>query len=171
MPAEDGAELKFRRYSIAAGDFEKAVELAEQASRPSPDSLEWEALLFMAIIVYFRPFSPNEKKKKKETPPSALSVTLDDFVPLSPEEESVHKACESLRNRVLAHAEFSFYPSRIDPQTGVLSRQRSSLMSPIIEDGVAIWPFDIELFSTLAAKLAEQCHHRRADTAKALRNR
>ncbi|MBU0602149.1 MAG: hypothetical protein KKD25_07090 [Gammaproteobacteria bacterium] len=171
MPADEGPELKFRRYSIAAGDFEEAAKLARQASHHSPDSLEREALLFMAIVVYFRPFSTNERRQENEIPPSAPRLMVKDFAPLSMEEESVHNACKQLRNRVLAHAEFSFYPSSLDPDSGVMSRQRSSLMSPIIEDGVVIWPFGLEQFCTLADKLAKECHHWRADHAIALRDR
>ncbi|OYW33844.1 MAG: hypothetical protein B7Z51_00525 [Methyloversatilis sp. 12-65-5] len=171
MPSHELTEITARRYAIAVGDFEEAVEAAKEALRHPPDSLAREALFFMAIVVYFRPFSLNEKPKKGEIPPSEPCVSLNDFSPLSPEENSVHQACKLLRNRVLAHAEHSFYPSSIDPDSGVMSRRRSSLMSPIIENGVVIWPFDIELFCNLAAKLAQKCHHRRADHAIALRDR
>ena len=170
MASDELTEIRFRRYSIAVGDFEEAVEAAEEALRHPPDSPAREALFFMAIILYVRPFSANEKRPKKgEIPPSELCVTLDDFLPLLSEEVAVHQACELLRNRVLAHAEHSFYPSRVDPRTGVMSRQRPSLMSPIVDDAGVLWPFDIRLFCSLASKLADQCHHKRADYAHHLR--
>jgi hypothetical protein len=85
--------------------------------------------------------------------------------------EDAVKLAKLLRNRVLAHAEYSFYPSSFNTETGVMSRRRSSLMSPIIENGFVVWPFDIELLCSLAEKLATQCHHKRADYAGALRKR
>lgn len=66
-------EQEFNRYSIAVVDFEKASECLAEARKRLPNDLVFEALLFMAIITYYRPFSPNEKSKRNLKAKSRLN--------------------------------------------------------------------------------------------------
>jgi hypothetical protein len=44
----------FHRYSISFHDFEKALEFAEEAAQHQPNTITYEALMFAAIVSYYR---------------------------------------------------------------------------------------------------------------------
>lgn len=54
---------EFNRYSIAVRDFESAQRYLRSARAHDVSSTEYEALLFTAIVAYYRPFSRNEQQK------------------------------------------------------------------------------------------------------------
>ena len=140
----------FNRFSIAVFDFEKSIAYAEEASRHSPGDLAHEALLLSAIICYCRPFSPNEKNKNS---PAASLLKLEEFSPLTAAEAELHKRCKELRNKALAHSEYKFNPTRLHP-SGVIISRPFSLLSHAPE---------ISALVALARKLADECHHKRAN--------
>jgi hypothetical protein len=142
---------EFNRYSIAVFDWQKALAFATEARTHSPSTLAYEALLFAAIVCYYRPFSPNEKGAK---PPAASQLRIEDFPALSQEEQALHEICKTLRNKALAHSEFTFNPTRLAEATGVIQSKPFALMSQ---------PFDLEVFVQLVSKLELACHHKRAD--------
>ncbi|MBV5271191.1 MAG: hypothetical protein JZU55_16415, partial [Afipia sp.] len=76
-----------------------------------PATLAHEALVFTAIVSYYRPFSPNEKNKNAQ---ATSQLKLDDFSPLSHEELGLHEKCKELRNQALAHSEYKHNPTRLD---------------------------------------------------------
>jgi hypothetical protein len=144
-------EAKFNRFSISLKDFEKTVEFLEEAKKHPINSLVHEALVFTAIVCYYRPFSPNEKYPN---PTAASQLSLSDFSPLSEDELAVHEKCKELRNKALAHAEFKYNPTRLDPETGVISSALFSLIGTVP---------NLAKLAELAQKLITDCHNKRAD--------
>ena len=144
-------EREFNRYSIALFDFEQAVAYATETQTHSAATLAHEALLFAAILSYYRPFSPNEKNNNTQ---AASQLTINNFSPFEPAEKILHEELKELRNKALAHSEFHFNPTRRDPESGIISSRPFSLLSQSL---------NIEGLIHLSRKLAEECHHKRAD--------
>jgi hypothetical protein len=142
----------FNRLSIAVFDFEKSIAYAEEAARYSPEDLAHEALLFSAIVCYYRPFSPNEKKNS----PAASQLKLEEFSPLTAAESELHERCKELRNKALAHSEYEFNPTDLHP-SGVIASRPFSLLSHAPE---------IPALVALARKLADECQNKRANHAR-----
>jgi hypothetical protein len=96
-------EQEFNRFSIAKTDFDKTVEYTKEALKYSESTLAHEALIFAAIVCYYRPFSPNEKDKGS---PAASQLQINEFNALSPEEQEIHECCKNLSQlgwQVVAH--------------------------------------------------------------------
>jgi hypothetical protein len=140
----------FNRLTIAIIDFKKSIDYAEEAAQYSPSDLAHEALLFSAIVCYYRPFSPNEKKKDSA---AASQLKLEDFSPLTTAESELHERCKELRNKALAHSEYEFNPTRLRP-SGVIASRPFSLLSHAPE---------IPALVALARKLINECHNKRAN--------
>src|SRR4051812_1274218 len=111
-------EQEFNRYTISLADFEKASECMAEARKHLPNNLVFEALLFMAIVAYCRPFSPNEKNTVNVKATSRL--TLGQLVVPSDREKEIHTECYTLRNKALAHSEFCYNPTSLNSK-GVIS--------------------------------------------------
>lgn len=141
----------FNRLSIAVHDFEQAVAYTEEARHHAPASLAYEALVFAAIVSYFRPFSPNEKDKNA---PASSLLKLEDFSPLTSEQSILHERCRDLRNQALAHSAYKYNPTRLDTSLNVIASSPFSLLAHAP---------NLEALSVLAQKLAFECHHKRAD--------
>lgn len=138
------------RYSIAHFDFTKALEYGMAAQKHLPNTVEYESLLFAAIVSYCRPFSPNEKDRNA---PAISQLSIEEFPSLSTKQRELHELCKTLRNKALAHSEFSFNPTRLNPATGVISSKPFSLVTV---------PFDLEGFLHLTRRLEAACHDKRA---------
>lgn len=151
-------EAKLNRFSIALRDFEKAEEFLTEARNHSHVPLVHEALVFSAIICYFRPFTNNETSPSSA---AAARLELSDFLPLSSDEICIHETCKNLRNKALAHAEVSHYPTRADRETGVISSTIFSLIDKAP---------GLEALSQLIGNFIRQCHNKRADYVYSLRN-
>ncbi len=150
-------EKVFNRLSIAVFDFEKSITYAEEAMRHLSSELAHEALLLAAIICYCRPFSQNEKHMDS----SAISqLKIEDFLPLNTTEYELHEHCRNLRNKALAHSEYTFNPTRLNPK-GIIQSRPFSLMhdAPTITDLIA-----------LARKLADECHDKRANHIRKMKS-
>lgn len=144
-------ESEFNRFSIALFDFDKASAYAEEAERHLPTTLPYEALVFAAVVCYYRPFSPNEKDGAA---PAATRVKIEDFSPLLPAERDVHETCKRLRNKALAHSEWSHNPTRVNPTSGVISSRPFDLLSHAP---------DLYALIKLCKRMAEECHGHRAN--------
>lgn len=151
-------QAKFNRFSIALKDFEKAEAFLAEAKNHQYGSLIHEALVFSAIICYFRPFTHNEKDPNSAAAPK---LGLSDFPPLSPDELCIHEICKELRNKALAHAEIKYHPTRLNRETGVISSAIFSLVGKVP---------DLEGLSELIRKFIMQCHNKRADYVHAVRD-
>ncbi len=144
-------EAKFNRFSISLKDFEKAHTFLGEANKHEYGSVVHEALVFAAIICYFRPFTRNEKSRSA----SAVSqLQLSDFGSLMPEELSIHQKCEELRNKALAHSEFKYHPTRLNLDTGMISSTWFSLVGQVP---------DLGKLAALIEKHIQQCRNKRAD--------
>ncbi|MBZ5560708.1 MAG: hypothetical protein LAO77_25930 [Acidobacteriia bacterium] len=141
----------FNRHSIAAVDFEKAIEFATAAQKHPANSVEYEALLFAAVVCYVRPFSSNEQSSDA---PAASRLSAAAIDGLSEPERQLHDKCCVLRNKALAHSEFALNPTRLDSATGVAMSRPSSLLTP---------PFDLVGFIGLAETLRVLCQRNRAE--------
>lgn len=151
-------EAKFNRFSISLMDFEKAEDFLAEAKSHQYGSLLHEALVFSAIICYFRPFTDNEKNPKST---AAKRLELADFPPLSRDELEIHETCKELRNKALAHAEILYHPTKLDPESGVISSAIFSLVGKAP---------DLDALAELIKKLKKQCNNRRADYVHHMRN-
>ena len=145
------SEREFNRYSIALFDFQKAKDFLSEAKNHLPSSLPFQALLFAAIVCYYRPFSPNEKSNAS---PATSRLGIEEFDNLSPSEIQIHEGCKELRNKVLAHSEYSWNPTHIDPNFKVIVSRPFWLSSDSV---------DMDGLGRLLDKLILTCHHRRAE--------
>lgn len=143
-------DQEFNRHSIAYFDFTKALEYATAAQKHPPNTVEHESLLFAAIVSYCRPFSPNEKDK---TAPATSQLSIEEFPSLLTKQRELHELCKTLRNKALAHSEFSFNPTRLNPATGVIASKPFSLITV---------PFDLDGFIHLTGKFSSACDDMRA---------
>lgn len=151
------SEAELNRYSIAVRDFEDAQRFLCAARNHGIDSIEYKALLFAAIISYWRPFSSNEKSKS-----AAASVRLDiqNFGTLSEDQKELHKNCGNLRNKALAHSEYEYNPTRLKRSGVFVSSPFSLLGSSQIRDPSSV--HNMDLFQQLLEKLIDSCHAMRA---------
>lgn len=146
----DESDLKLNRLTISVHDFEKATGLFQEADKHSTDAVVHEALLTCALIHFCRPFTPNKREKEAQ---AASKLAIDEFGDLTEDEKALHKQCMEIRNKAIAHAEWSHYPTKRNAKTNVISGRRFSLTAAGIN-----WP----ALARLTGKLAEQCHNKRA---------
>lgn len=150
-------EAELNRYSIAVRDFEDAQRFLCAARNHGIDSIEYEALLFAAIISYWRPFSLNEVRK-----PAAASVRLDiqNFGTLSEDQKKLHENCGNLRNKALAHSGYEYNPTQVRPSGVIVGGRFSLLGSSQIRGSGSV--HNMDLFQQLLEKLIDSCHAMRA---------
>lgn len=96
----------FNRAIISEYDFEEAETYLVEYQNASSDIVR-KALLVAAVIAYARPFTNNEKKKSPDASPK-VSFLFDHL--LSDEQQSMHNRLLTLRNKAIAHSEFSRNP-------------------------------------------------------------
>jgi len=151
-------EAKLNRFSISLQDFKKAEAFLAEAANHQYGGLIHEALVFSAIICYYRPFTDNEKDPNST---AAKRLDLSDFLPLSHEQKFIHDACKELRNKALAHAEIKHHPTQLDPETGGISSTIFSLVGKAP---------DLEGLVELIIKFIKQCQNKKSDYAHAIRS-
>lgn len=144
-------DQELNRYSIAVRDFEKTIEFLQEADNQPANLLVFESLLISAIIYYCRPFSSNERNKNAE---AISKIKFESFSNISEGERVLHNKCMTVRNKAIAHAEWSNYPTRRDTKNNVISSRVYSLLSDDIN-----W----QSLLALSKKLENQCHNYRAD--------
>lgn len=144
-------EREFNRYSIALFDFTMALDFLSEVRNHLPSSLPYQALLFAAIVCYYRPFTENEKARKS---PAISKLRISEFGTLSPSEREIHEKCRTLRNKALAHSEHRYNPTHIDPYSKVIVSRPFWLSSESV---------DIEGLIKLLDKFINVCHNKRAD--------
>ena len=145
------SDQELNRFSISAHDFERAVQFATEGLKHAANTIIYEALLFAAIVSYWRPFSPNELTDAAH---ATKRISLRDLgVTLTDAERELHERCKTLRNEALAHSSWERNPTRLR-ESGVIASRMFSLLSP---------PFDLAGLLHLAEKMRLACEHRRAD--------
>lgn len=145
------SDEQFNRFSISSFDFERALEFANGARDHPANSLTYDALLFAAIVSYYRPFTPNERNPGAS---ATKKVLLEDFPALTSSERALHDKCKALRNEALAHSAWNRNPTRFNHDTGIVASKPFSLLSP---------SFDLEGFVRLVEKLRAACERIRGD--------
>ena len=148
--AED-PEIKFNRLSITVHDFEDAIALLGEAGKFAEDVLAHEALLTCALICFCRPFTVNEKDRDAK---ASAKMEIGEFTDITAEEKKLHGDCMKIRNKAVAHAEWSHYPTKRSEETNVVVSRRFSLIAVGI---------DWSALARLLEKLREQSHLKRAD--------
>jgi hypothetical protein len=138
---------EFNRYTISMHDFEHTLELLAAAKKHRSNTIEFEALLSMAIISFCRPFSPNERNKSSKAAPSLPPRFLST---LSDLEKAALERYKRLRNTAIAHSEFQCNPTEYTTAGYIWSRPFSILN----ED------HDLDSLTNLVKKFREQCHER-----------
>lgn len=102
---------RINRLTIASLDLENCIRFLDELSSQRYGSTAYEALLISAIIFYSRPFSGNERKESPH--PSESRVPDGVLSGLLEEERKLHEEVVTLRNKALAHAEWSYYPTGV----------------------------------------------------------
>lgn len=148
---EKTSSQELNRYSIACLDWENALAFATEAQKHVQNSIVVDALVFSAIVCYYRPFSSNERKKNAA---AKSQLRIEDFPPLTVDEQEIHDTCKILRNQALAHSEFEFNPTWLNPKNGVISSRPFSIHSQ---------RFNISSFIKLVNIFQLACHNKRAD--------
>ena len=141
------------RLTISRNDLEQCILFLEQLPNHEYGSIAYEALLLSAIICYARPFSCNEKGKNAKANAKIENEVLNK---LTKEELELHSKLLILRNKAIAHAEWSYYPTSITEKGTILSKL-FSIRAFFSESG------DIHSFSELARKILLRAHHLTAD--------
>lgn len=144
-------DQELNRYSISIEDFKRSIEFLKESNKHLPNSLLYESLLICALLYYCRPFSSNEREKNAK---ATSKINIDSFSDITDDEKSLHNKCMTIRNKALAHSEWSKYPTGRDPKTNVISSREYSILS----EGI-----DRQSLIALVEKLKNQCHHKRAD--------
>jgi hypothetical protein len=147
---------KFNRYSIALNDFQKASSYALKAGSYGMETLEYDALVFAAVVSFYRPFSQNERTMPAG---AATKLKIEDFPPLSEEELVFHDQIKTLRNKVFAHAEFDLHPTGINEITKVISSNPFP---------ATLVPPEVVALAKLANKFIDFCHKIRGDFSGSL---
>ena len=148
------SDKELSRYSITLRDFEKAKEYICAAKKQLSSSIEYEALLFAAIVSYYRPFSPNEKSQRAK---ATSRLCIEDFGSLNSSQSELHQKCKKLRNEALAHSEFDRNPTKFKSDRKVFSSQPFSLLN----EGL-----DLEVFDSILTQFIEVCNGVRANYSR-----
>ena len=143
-------------YSIAVRYFEKAREYICAAKKHDCASIEYDALLSMAIISYYCPFSPHYAVPKNKK--SQLNFDdFDDFGFATDDQRDFHEKCKEFRNKTLAHSDFKYNPTKFNPKTKVFSSSQFSILNQDI---------DLQTFGDILDRVILVCHIKRAKHSK-----
>jgi len=148
------ANERINRLTSASLDLENCIRFLDELDSHRYASTSYEALLLLAIIFYARPFSGNEKPGS--THPSESRVPDIVLSGLLGEERRLHEEVVTLRNKAVAHAEWSHHP------TGVTDRGIIQAMP------FSIWRYfqgnvESEKLKTLAGKVWLSVQHEQAN--------
>lgn len=142
------------RLTISRHDFEKCLGCLKELDNHRYGEISYEALLLCAIIFYSRPFSCNEKSKDAKAAARVDSSVIDQ---LTDGELDLHKRLLGLRNKAIAHAEWTYHPTNVTCD-GIISSRSFS-----------VWEYfqspksDIQNFHNLVNKVSLRAHNLTAD--------
>lgn len=149
---------ELNRLTISRNDFDKCLEFLSELTSQEYGTIIYESLLLSAIVFYARPFSCNEKRNASKAE-SRIDLAVVDQ--LNEEEQQLHDRLLELRNKAIAHAEWTFHP------TGVTE-------SKIIQSmPFSVWKdfrgrAEIDAFLRLVQKVLLRAHHVTADKLRTL---
>lgn len=150
MTTESGEEINI--YSIAVRYFEKAQKYLCAAKKHDRASIEHDALLSMAIISYYCPFTRHYAGTKNKR----SKLMFDRFGYAPAEQRKFHENCEEFRNKALAHPDFKYNPTRFTKRH-VFSGSQFSILNQNV---------DLEIFDNVLARLISVCHEKMASYAR-----
>lgn len=145
-------EKTIHRLSITTHDLgqDGCRKFIEELSQYKYGSIVYEALLIAAIIFYARPFSGNERDQNSNADSKVDEKVLQG---LTSEEHEMHKILLMLRNKAIAHSEWTHHPTRMH-ENGLIKSMPFS-----------IWQYfphpnrDIEVFLSLVDKVYLKANH------------
>lgn len=153
------SKSRINRLTSASLDLENCLRFLDELESHQYGTTVYEALLISAIVFYIRPFSENEKKQS--TSPSDPRVPEEVLANLSEDKLDLHKRLKELRNKAIAHAEWTFHP------TGVTENKIIQAMP------FSIWKHfpgseDILIFQTLARTVRSGIQNAQANALREL---
>jgi hypothetical protein len=137
------------RYIIAEGDFRRSLECIKKAREYEADLIIYEALFSMAILLYVRPFSENEKGNAS---PASSRISNDVLINLSKVENALHEKFVQLRNQAIAHSESTYYKVKFDDETGLTRIPQLYLFHHSV---------NIDQLEKLVKKVEDECCYQR----------
>jgi hypothetical protein len=115
---------RVNRLTSASLDLENCLRFLDELKNHKYGSTPYEALLVSAVIFYARPFSQNEKKGSPH--PSEPRVPDSVLSGLSQNESKLHENIVTLRNKAVAHAEWSHHPTGVS-DSGIIKAMPFSI--------------------------------------------
>ena len=154
-----GSKSKINRLTSASLDLGNCLRFLQGLSDQTYGSVAYEALLISAIVLYIRPFSENEKKGSPSPSDSRVPETV--LANLDAEESLLHERLKELRNKAIAHAEWSYHP------TGVTDNRVIRAMP------FSIWKHfqsksEVTKFDNLAQKIRREIQNAQANALREL---
>ena len=143
-------ESKFNRTNLSKIDLSEAHTYLHELSNADSPNLR-RAALTAAIVAYARPFKKNHDGGMGRAE-AKLHANLE--LLLTPEEQALHNRIIDLRDRAVAHSDYSLKPTfrvqgEVSPESGYVTLTvRFDLLDSEI---------DIEGFKRLARKLERHC--------------
>lgn len=144
-------QQELNRLSIARGDIGEAVRFLDAAAGHDPTSVEYEALVMGAIVLYARPFSKNELSSDAKASHSVPDAVIDGY---SEAEKTLHSRIIEVRNKAVAHSEWTNYPTSVSWDTKVIKSRRYSIYPEFLM---------VAAFVELTKKLHQRLHNIVAD--------
>lgn len=147
-------QQELNRLNIARGDIGDAVRFLDAAAGREPTSVEYEALVMMAIVLYARPFSTNELSAAAMASRCVPDSVIDGY---SEAEKTLHSRIIEVRNKAVAHSEWTNYPTSVSWDIRVIKSRRYSIYPEFLT---------VAAFVDLAKKLHQRLHNMVADRVR-----
>lgn len=142
----DDLESRFNRVNMSAKDFEEAHSYLAKFDPDLPMVLQ-RALLTAAVVAYTRPF---KKRRGARDGAASARLPIDIGALLDGPQNALHEEIIDLRDRGVAHSDFSLKPSRR------VARQDIAIMAWSKPFDILGELVDVKAFRDLA--WAMQCH-------------
>jgi len=142
----DDLESRFNRVNMSAKDFEEAHSYLAEFRSDLPMVLQ-RALLTAAVVAYARPFK-NSRGGREGSASAKLPIDIGTL--LSMEHIALHERIVDLRDRGIAHSDFSLKPTRR------VARQDTAIMAWSKPFDILGELVDVKAFRDLA--WAMHCH-------------
>jgi hypothetical protein len=146
-----GAELTrhLLRAKISREEFEQAMQFLQKYEEVNHEECVLRrALLVGAVVAYGRPFSRNERAA--DAPASSrLSATPNEIL-TNETERDLHEQVLSIRNKAVAHAEWSKYPVgliRSEPDGFLLQSMPFEILGTL----------NVDVFRRIAQRMERYC--------------
>jgi len=110
---------RINRLTSASLDLKNCLRFLDELGSQQYGNTVYEALLIAAIVLYIRPFSKNEKEQS--TSPSDPRVPEEVLANLTVGELDLHERLKGLRNKAIAHAEWTFHPTGVTETRVILA--------------------------------------------------